>query len=66
VGSRKGKIARPKRRRVKSAGLRSPAGLPDESSVIGEKSFVSPKGGRYRILRTTETDAYDKPRKKSD
>jgi hypothetical protein len=36
-------------------------GMPDESSVIAEKTFTSPKGTRYRILKTTETDPYDPP-----
>ena len=36
-------------------------GLPKEDSVVEEKPFVSPKGRRYRILRTDETDPYDKP-----
>ena len=34
-------------------------GLPDPTSVVSEKEFTSPKGGRYRVLRTTETDAYE-------
>jgi len=38
-----------------------PAGLPDEARVVAETSFASPKGTRYRILKTTETDAYDRP-----
>ena len=36
-------------------------GLPDPSSVVAETVFVSPKGRRYRILRTDEKDAYDPP-----
>ena len=35
------------------------AGLPDPESVVGEEAFISPKGGRYRILHTTERDEYD-------
>lgn len=35
------------------------AGLPDPRSVVGEEVFVSPKGGQYRILHTTERDGYD-------
>ena len=38
-----------------------PAGLPDPDSVISEEVLTSPKGRRYRVLRTTETDAYDRP-----
>jgi hypothetical protein len=38
-------------------------GLPDEASILSETTFTSPKGKRYRILKTTETDAYDPPEK---
>jgi len=40
---------------------RSRPGLPAPESVVSEKTFTSPKGKRYRILRTDETDPYDKP-----
>jgi hypothetical protein len=33
--------------------------LPKKESIISEKMFTSPKGRRYRVLTTTETDAYD-------
>jgi hypothetical protein len=36
-------------------------GLPDKESVVSEKTLVSPKGRRYRILKTNERDAYDPP-----
>jgi hypothetical protein len=36
-------------------------GLPDPESVVAEKVFKSPKGNVYRIFKTIETDAYDKP-----
>ena len=36
-------------------------GLPDPESVVSERVFISPKGRRYRILRTTEKDPYDPP-----
>jgi hypothetical protein len=36
-------------------------GLPDPSTVVSERIFTSPKGGRYRIIKTTETDPYDPP-----
>lgn len=36
-------------------------GLPAPESVVGELEFISPKGNRYRIIKTTEMDAYDKP-----
>jgi len=35
------------------------AGLPDEASVVAETEFTSPKGTRYRILKTNEKDPYD-------
>jgi hypothetical protein len=30
-------------------------------SVVSERVFISPKGRRFRILRTTEKDPYDPP-----
>ena len=36
-------------------------GLPDESSILSIKTLTSPKGKRYRIIETDETDAYDLP-----
>jgi hypothetical protein len=36
-------------------------GLPDPESVVSERIFISPKGRRYRILRTTDKDPYDPP-----
>jgi hypothetical protein len=36
-------------------------GLPDPESVVSERVFISPKGRRYRILRTSEQDPYDPP-----
>lgn len=34
-------------------------GLPDPKTVVSERTFVSPKGRRFRIIRTTEKDPYD-------
>jgi hypothetical protein len=34
-------------------------GLPDPGTVVSERMFTSPKGRRYRIIKTTETDPYD-------
>jgi hypothetical protein len=34
-------------------------GLPDKSSILSIKTLTSPKGNRYRIIETDETDAYD-------
>jgi hypothetical protein len=45
----------------KNAGGRKRPGLPSKESVISEKTFVSPAGKRYRIIRTKEKDPYDKP-----
>jgi hypothetical protein len=38
------------------------AGLPASDSIRGVVDFVSPQKVRYTILKTTEMDAYDKPR----
>ena len=35
--------------------------LPSPDSVVSEVIFISPKGRRYRILRTNQTDPYDPP-----
>ena len=41
-------------------------GLPAKESVVEEKTFVSPKGTKYRLLRTNEVDGYEEkpPRKR--
>jgi len=36
-------------------------GMPKKASVLSEKEFKSPKGKRYRIIRTDEMDPYDAP-----
>jgi hypothetical protein len=41
-------------------------GLPNPESVVSEQVFISPKGRRYRILRTTEKDPYDPPDEPKD
>ena len=38
-------------------------GLPNPDSIVDVKAFVSPKGRKYTILKTTEVDATDKLRK---
>ena len=38
-------------------------GLPDPRTVIEEKKFVSPKGRTYKILKTTQSDPKDRPKK---
>jgi hypothetical protein len=35
--------------------------MPAEDSIEDVVNFVSPQGVKYRILKTTETDAYDPP-----
>jgi len=50
AGGRKPKAPRARKRR---------AGLPEPESVVSEKTFTSPRGTAYRILRTTEKDPYD-------
>jgi hypothetical protein len=37
----------------------SQEGLPNPESVIGSKPFVSPKGRKYLIIKTTEADPAD-------
>ncbi|MER9316347.1 hypothetical protein NKI31_12680 [Mesorhizobium sp. M0659] len=36
-------------------------GLPDPANVVSERELRSPKGARYKVIRTRERDAYDKP-----
>lgn len=50
-------------RKAKQEQRRNP-GLPDKETVIGERTFVSPKGKHYRIIKTTERDVYDPPEDK--
>lgn len=35
--------------------------LPPPDRVVSENELTSPKGGRYRIVTSTETDTYDPP-----
>ena len=39
-------------------------GLPAEDSIVSEVPFISPKGTVYRIIKTAETDSYDKVSKR--
>lgn len=58
AGSRKARGPRAVKRKRR-------AGLPANESVVSEKTFTSPKGTAYRILRTTEKDPYDdEPKRK--
>ena len=38
-----------------------PRWLPDDAAVVSEEALTSPKGRRYRILRTNLTDPDDRP-----
>jgi len=53
---------RPPKRSVAAGG--APGRLPhppDPDTVIGESVLVSPRGARYRVIKTTQTDATDAP-----
>ena len=34
---------------------------PDPDTVVGESVLVSPRGARYRVIKTTQIDATDAP-----
>jgi hypothetical protein len=34
-------------------------GLPDPKTIVSERTFMSPKGRRHRIITTTDKDPYD-------
>jgi hypothetical protein len=38
-------------------------GLTTPESIVSEKEFISPEATKNRIIKTTETDPYDKPEK---
>jgi hypothetical protein len=49
-----------------SGGQPEPSSRPGPSppeSIVSETEFTSPKGAKYRIIKTRETDPYDKPEK---
>lgn len=53
---------RPRRGAKSAKPRRKPRpGLPDKSSIVSVKTLTSPRGNRYRIIETDETDAYDPP-----
>lgn len=61
-GSTKKKSKRPAAKRVPALSqLRG--GMPAQDSVEEVVDFVSPHGVPYKILKTTEMDAYDTPPK---
>jgi hypothetical protein len=51
------KKTKPKHRPDKGDARRP--GLPPETSILDVKTLTSPKGRKYRILRTDEKDAYE-------
>jgi hypothetical protein len=58
----KRKGPKPPARPPDSGSPRNP-GLPDPKTVVSERTLISPKGTRFRIIRTTEKDPYDPPDK---
>lgn len=46
---------------TESAEGKDRSGMPGKESVLSEKTFTSPKGKHYRIIRTDEMDQYDDP-----
>jgi hypothetical protein len=50
-----------KDRASESAESKGRPGMPNEASVLSEKTFTSPKGKQYRIIKTDEMDPYDAP-----
>lgn len=40
-------------------------GLPLQAAVTGQQTLVSPQGHKYTILKTTEVDASDQPKRKA-
>jgi hypothetical protein len=59
-GSRK-KKSKPLASKRGSAPPQITKGMPARDSVEEVADFVSPQGVPYKILKTTETDAYDPP-----
>ncbi len=58
---KKDRASRKSKDPAEPSGDRARPGRPDEGSVLEEKEFTSPKGNRYRVIRTDETDPYDAP-----
>ena len=59
-GSRKRKVKRPAAKSGPGlAQLRR--GMPAQDSVQEVVDFISPQGVPYKVLKTTEVDAYDRP-----
>jgi hypothetical protein len=45
----------------KETAARTRARLPDRSSVLEEGEITSPRGTKYRVLKTSELDPYERP-----
>jgi hypothetical protein len=57
MAKRKGR-RKPRKEATATVWPRNP-GLPDPKTVVSERTLISPRGRRFRILRTTEKDPYD-------
>jgi hypothetical protein len=57
--SKKRKSRKAARKRTGEAADFLRRGMPAKDSVREVVDFVSPQNARYKILKTTETDAYD-------
>lgn len=56
-------MAKRAKRKNRAATVTAPrTGLPSPDSVRAVTAKIAPTGFRFRILKTTETDAYDKPK----
>jgi hypothetical protein len=60
---RRGKGKGPARKRDKPE---SKPEIPRKETIVGEKSLVTPKGGRYTIVETNQTDPYDDEKPNGD
>ena len=57
----KGSRHEKRQKRPKQSSSEPNPGLPDKATVVSEREFTSPKGKRYRIIKTTQRDPYDPP-----
>ena len=62
----KGKEPRKTRKKARDKPRAPNPGLPDKETIISERTFVSPKGTRFRIIKTTQKDPYDPPDNESN
>jgi hypothetical protein len=56
-----GKQGKGEARKGEIADSAAGAEIPKKSTIVAEKTFVSPKGRRYAILETDQSDPYDEP-----